>query len=120
MTCKDCIHNDLCEALEMNGLTKVHPKQCGFYTDRSRYVELPCKVGDKLYYIPFVKTIEECIVHAVEYEEKATIVKCHLWRKEFEGLLHKNLVYFNIDDFGKMVFLTKEEAERALSERSSR
>lgn len=30
-TCKECLHYDLCEALEMNGLSKVHPSQCGFY-----------------------------------------------------------------------------------------
>ena len=74
----------------------------------------PCKVGDKLYYIPFGKTIEECMVHAVECEENTIIVKCHLWRKEREAMLHKHLVYFNTDDFGKTVFLTREEAEKAL------
>ena len=74
----------------------------------------PCKVEDKLYYITPVKTIEECIVHAVECEENKITVKCHLWRKEREALLHKHLVYFNITDFGKTVFLTRDEAEKAL------
>lgn len=79
----------------------------------------PCKVEDKLYYITPVKTIEECIVHAVECEENKITVKCHLWRKEREALLHKHLVYFNITDFGKTVFLTREEAEKALEERGT-
>lgn len=30
-TCKDCIHYDVCEALEKNGIKKVSPTQCGCY-----------------------------------------------------------------------------------------
>lgn len=115
-TCDDCIHNGICfYQSNTPNITK-----CPHFKDKSRYIELPCKVGDKLYYIPFGKTIDECIVHAVEYEEKTTIVKCHMWSKECEGLLHKHLVYFNIDDFGKMVFLAKKEAEKALKERGDK
>ncbi len=77
-------------------------------------VELPCKVGDTLYYIPFRRNIEECVVHAVEHNEKEIVIKCHIWSKECEGLLHKRLVYFNTADFGKIVFLTREEAKQAL------
>ena len=49
MTCDNCIHYDVCEALEMNGIAKVHPIQCGYFNDKSRYIELPCKVGDRVY-----------------------------------------------------------------------
>lgn len=77
----------------------------------------PCKVGDTLFYIPFGKIIEECVVHAVQYEENTIIVKCPLRRKEHEALLYKHWVYFNTDDFGKTVFLTREEAEAALKGR---
>jgi hypothetical protein len=72
----------------------------------------PCKVGDKVYYIPLGKTVTECFVHAVEYQENAIVIKCHMWDKERVGLLHKHLVYFNDNDFGKTVFLTKEEAKK--------
>jgi hypothetical protein len=80
----------------------------------------PCKVGNELYYIPFGKTIVKCFVYAVEYTENATTIKCSIWHKERTGLLHKQYVYFNDDDFCKTVFLSKEEAEKAISERSSR
>ena len=36
---------------------------------------------------------------------------------EREGLLHKHTAYFDLDDFGKTVFLTREEAEKELEER---
>ena len=32
MTCKDCLHYEICEALyEMNGISKIFPSQCAFY-----------------------------------------------------------------------------------------
>lgn len=32
MTCKDCLHYEICEALyEMNGISKIFPSQCTFY-----------------------------------------------------------------------------------------
>lgn len=112
MTCENCIHYDLCNALEMNGLAKVHPKQCGFYTDKSRYVELPCKMGQTVYSI--AEGITQTFVGEV-----------------YEITQRKNGIFFRFsrkgyysgsamaDGFGKTVFLTKEEAEKALAERSA-
>lgn len=32
MSCKDCLHYEICEALyEMNGISKIFPSQCSFY-----------------------------------------------------------------------------------------
>ena len=32
MSCKDCLHYEICEALyEMNGISKIFPSQCAFY-----------------------------------------------------------------------------------------
>ena len=44
--CGDCIHFDLCEMMysripEIDG--------CDYFKDHSRFVELPCKIGNKLY-----------------------------------------------------------------------
>ena len=83
------------------------------------WIRPPCKVGDTLFYIPFGKIIEKCVVHAVQYEEKEIVVKCHIWNKECEGLLHKQLVYFNDDDFSKTVFFSLEEAEQKLKGESN-
>lgn len=76
----------------------------------------PCKVGDTVYVLD-KKSAQEYTVHAVERDEKHLNIKCHSWLAEREGLLHKHTAYFNLNNFGKTVFLTKAEAEKALEER---
>lgn len=54
MTCKDCIHYDIChnnfKNIDLNEeMTDEHC--CVYFKDKSRFVELPCKVGDEVYYI---------------------------------------------------------------------
>lgn len=83
------------------------------FKDKDRYIELPCKVGQTVYAI-LSKKVQEYIVHAIEYTENVITVKCHNWLAEREGLLHKHIAYFDMTKFGKTVFLTKEEAEKAL------
>lgn len=40
-SCKDCIHYDVCEALESgNGIKKVHPVQCGVFKNKADVVEV--------------------------------------------------------------------------------
>lgn len=55
MTCKDCIHYDVCKALE-DQVGMIDARQCGCYKDKSRFIELPCKKGDVLY-----RNEEKCI-----------------------------------------------------------
>ena len=57
-------------------------------------LRLPCKVGDTVY----------CFYHTFDFEERK--VHCEIVTEEFEVAM--------IDDFGKTVFLTKEEAEQKL------
>ena len=51
MTCKECIHYDVCEALEANGISKIYPSQCGCYKPKSRFIELPCEVGQTVWVV---------------------------------------------------------------------
>lgn len=46
-TCKDCIHYDVCGFNEYKDFNEI----CSFFKDKSRIVELPCKVGDKVHKI---------------------------------------------------------------------
>lgn len=41
-TCKDCLHYEVCKAIE-NELDMIPPSQCGCFKDKSRFIELPCK-----------------------------------------------------------------------------
>lgn len=74
----------------------------------------PCKVGDTVYalsqmrdkrVLPFINEYE---VTSIEMGKK----KCLVYH-QMDGFIK----IFKQDDFGKTVFLTREEAERALAER---
>ena len=75
----------------------------------------PCKVGDTLYVIsqmrdkrmlPFINSYE---VTSITIKRKSMAIY-----HEMDGFIK----IFKQSDFGKTVFLTKEEAEKALAERS--
>ena len=53
MTCKDCIHYDVCatNGIDVENTTFKKELCCGEFKDKSRIIELPCKVGDDIYYI---------------------------------------------------------------------
>ena len=78
-----------------------------------RLVVLPCKVGDTVYIIRDKKIII------------ATVEAIHQWiSRKWKLSVHTDKRYthwvgyeVSLDDFGKTVFLTREEAEAALKER---
>ena len=125
MTCKDCIHYDLCRSCSRIQLgwhgNSVHYVEnieeiCKDFKDRSRFVELPCKVGDTVYIIARISGKEEIIQDSVEsftisyFVDNTPIIL-------FDGI---ETCDWDSSDFGKQVFLTKEQAEQALKERESK
>ena len=54
MTCKDCLHNEMCYGTH----TDDSPTCCDF-KDKSRYIELPCKVGTRHNKLTFIAVDEE-------------------------------------------------------------
>lgn len=49
MTCKDCMHYEVCcDEYEL-----AHAEYCNNFKDKSKYIELPCKVGDKVYVLEY-------------------------------------------------------------------
>ena len=75
MTCKDCVHYEPCRDTYYNNEEQTRipfgflekdgvDKDCAFFKDRSKFIELPCKVGDKFYlidkYPPDIKEKEVC------------------------------------------------------------
>ena len=105
MTCEDCIHHLVCnraDPLDIIG--------CEDFSDRSLWVNLPCKVGDTLYEPTDRDTISEYEVTAVYVGLFSTFVE---WRTS-EDIVHG----INSNEIGKTVFLTREEAERVLKDRS--
>lgn len=53
MTCKDCISYEACKFNNKNLPEEYDPIewQCDNFKDKSRFIELPYKVGNKVYYI---------------------------------------------------------------------
>lgn len=125
--CRNCVHWEACREyvtglaaargvdLDATELEQIFDSDdCDHFQDRSRFVELPCKVGDTVYVIESIAGEEKIIQDHVEtmgigyYADGINIY-------QFDGI--KTDGYFS--DFGKTVFLTREAAELALKEREA-
>lgn len=103
-TCKDCLHNEMCYGTH----TDNSPTCCEF-TDRSEWVHLPCRVGDTVYTI-----YNASLSH---YKVVEIIINDFVWAKlyngEYSGEYKSKLICLDFS-FNEFVFLTREEAEKAL------
>lgn len=111
--CYNCIHRAPCGA--KGGLTQ-DGAICNHFKDKSLFVELPCKVGDTVYKTiitskgkPAIWTIIITSI-SVEIDKKG----CPLPNSYAIGHLKNTPCGESIDfsDFGKTVFLTKEDAQK--------
>ena len=130
MTCKDCIHYEACHDMyyEEHATRHFDPekhnaeKECGYFKDRSRFVELPCKIGDTVYSI-YKGDIEAHIVNRLEFCTVGNNSECQDYFGTAEGIddCDENFSFINFTKatFGKTVFLTREAAEQALKEREN-
>lgn len=73
--------------------------------EQNRLIKLPCAVGDKIY-LP-----NEYVGKVIDFE----IIEICIFKEEIIFIDDSENEYF-INDFGKTVFLTREEAEAALKE----
>ncbi len=81
-------------------------KEYEFLEEQGKLLKLPCAVGDTVYYLDrFCSGSLDCPSRPCE--------SCEDYQLEiYEGKFKLN----DINDFGKTVFLTREEAEAALKE----
>ena len=77
------------------------------------WAKLPCKAGDILYEPTDRGTISEYEVTAVRVELFSTFVE---WKIK-EGIVWRYVHEINSNEIGKTVFLSREEAKRALKGR---
>lgn len=77
-----------------------------------RIVVPPCKVGDRLYEVTGRKTISVYKVRAIRVELFGFFIEWDI----VEGFVWQSLSGINAGEIGKTVFLTREEAEKALKE----
>lgn len=107
-TCKECIHAEVCPDKD----NVVRP--CYFFKDRSKFIELPCKVGDILYHpVPLRNIIAEYRIKSFQIYSNCVWVNWNL----VDGVATINFSGIYANEIGKTVFLTQEEAEQAFKER---
>lgn len=113
MTCKDCIHYDICESHKNElfhafGVTSysMNPESCKDFKDHSRFIELPCKVGDTVF----------VIINSNMYRlEQVDNIYMYSDVIEFETEYDN---CFSLKDIGEKVFLNIEEANQAVKKRN--
>lgn len=126
---------DLLEQAKTEALGTMGSLNNGFgawYADRileDGWIRPPCKIGDVVYAVGESKIVE-CVCHEITLHNElmiTTAFKCDYdcegcpfesWAKDYCGEYSCQGEYgdwfFSVDDFGKIVFRTKEEAEQAL------
>ena len=75
-----------------------------------RLAVLPCKAGDTVYEVTSRKTVSEYRVKAIRAELFCTFIECDI----VAGFVDKSIFGVPVDEIGKTVFLTREEAGKAL------
>lgn len=123
MTCKDCVHYKPCFYANIDN--------CGMFKDKSKFIELPCKVGDTVYIIRPPIELDE--LDEMDYEEEK-IYECKVKNIRIYTITNDMLIsliiqekvdednrfitcYMDLSELDKTVFLTYEAAEAALKER---
>lgn len=93
-----------------NGVDVDRMKEAAEADKDGRLVVLPCKVGDRLYEVTGRKTISVYKVRAIRVELFGLFIEWDI----VEGFVWQSLSGINAGEIGKTVFLTREEAEKAL------
>ena len=132
-SCKECIHFDRCKGLyKFDRLQKAVSKGCSYFKDRSRFVERPCRVNlcDEVYFV--LRGLDE-----IDLKEYKFTVGNSAVSDTVQFITETGTYGFwvgesprefapDYDDFyywyelGETVFLSREEAEKALKEREGR
>lgn len=120
MTCKDCLHYESHKHFfsspdyeeDFDDYFKDIDVECKCpeFTAGSEWVHLPCKEGDILYEITESKTINEYRVKAIRVELFGIFIDWDI----IEGFIEKYITNVPASEIGRTIFLTREEAEKAL------
>lgn len=113
MTCKDCVHFGAC-GKERQFLHVVVNDRCKDFKDKSRIIEMPCCVGDTIYYI-------HGLYYDSSHKDVMPIIVTEISQKIVRGKLQTaviaNRTRYTLSGLGKTWFLTFEDAENELNKR---
>ncbi len=114
MKCENCLHHEACKSMvsviERATMYSIAMRVCNNYADKDLYIKLPCKVGTKVYAI--ATPCGGCEHYNLSLEQSLKICRNCEKREIAECTFDNEL----IDEFGKTVFLTREDAEKKLEE----
>ena len=96
--CKNCLSEEVCRYNDGHNLYCKDEYVCPHFTDRSEWVHLPCKVGDKIYQTDGIRIYESTIQD---------------FNAEYMIFCTEN-ISFDERAIGNGIFLTRKEAEKAL------
>ena len=103
--CKYCIHYDVCLLHEDNFIDDANKNGfCGKHKSKSRYIELPCAVGDAVYFIDTCKTAED---YGKKFINSSRVKRISV-DNEFAILYDHSIILF------ENTYRTKEDAEKVL------
>lgn len=120
MTCKDCLHYDVCQYRCGRGVLPTG-YQCKDFTDRSEWMHLLCKVNTVVYVILY--NWESYKDYIAKYQITSITItqnKKGVWTKKYRAMKMVNgktinsQINFGFHEINEDVFLTYEEAEKAL------
>lgn len=137
-SCKDCLHVNVCQKTRIMNPAYDYAPKCNDFKNRSRFVELPCMIGDIVYFGYYLPTIgqhkiDEWIVGKISFlnyhlgyffdsdgkwavgdkENRIAITLVLSDKSEFSP----DSIDVPLKDFRNMFFPSREAAEQALKER---
>lgn len=123
MTCKECLHYEACNywlKKDNKYLANTEGFICDNFTDCSEWVHLPCKVEDTVFYLRgayYKRDRSGWKVTPIKVTEIST--KIGRSNKLYPLSIIANGTRYPLTSIGKTVFLTREEAEKALEEKEN-
>ena len=115
-SCKECIH---CAVCDFDDDEIEYTVLCSFFKDRSRFVELPCKVGDTVYFNNVHLRYAKVIAIYIDASGGMFDLDISTNIETVAGYEHFINKDYTFEDIGKRLFLTKESADQALKERET-
>ena len=123
MTCKDCIHIERC--IDIGGglsICRSDIRKCRCFKPKSRFIELPCAVGDTVWFIQGKRVYEGTVVliRPFVHENHTTFhgnveYKCEdPFYNDGRMMTHQISVVFQKYGENTIAYRTQEEAEKAL------
>ena len=128
-TCAECVHVEVCSeknlhvAVGMNITPRFKYKrieqECEHFKNCARFVELPCKVGDTVYFNNVHLRYGKVIAIYIDASGGMFDLDIATNIETVAGYEHFINKDYTFEDIGKRLFLTKESAKQALKEREN-